>query len=79
MAKNCSSSNFCSTLPKSKHPCGGDPKAIKGYQVLLSEYKDQLISVKFQFFEGVAAKMNIFLKRFQTDARMVPFFDETLD
>ena len=71
--------NFWSTFRKSKHPCGVNPKAIKSYQVLLSKYKDQLISVKFQFFEGIAAKMNIFLKRFQTDARMVPFFDETLD
>ena len=69
--------DFCSTLLKSKQPGRGDPN--KSYQVLLSKCKDQLITVKFQFFEEIAAKMNIFLKRFQTDAPMVSFLVDTLD
>ena len=43
--------DFWSTLPKSKQLGRGDPKANKSYQVLLSKCKDQLITVKFQFFE----------------------------
>ena len=71
--------DFWSTLPKSKQPGRGDPKANKSYQVLLSKCKDQLITVKFQFFEEIVTKMNIFLKRFQTDAAMVTFLVDTLD
>ena len=40
---------------------------------MLSKCKDQLITVKFKFFEKIAAKLNIFLKRFQTNAPMVLF------
>ena len=45
--------NFWTTLPKSKQLGRGDPKANKSYQVLLSKCKDQLITVKFQFFEEI--------------------------
>ena len=71
--------DFWSTLPKSKQLGRGDPKANQSYQVLLSKRKDLLITVKFQFFEEIATKMNIFLKIFQTDAPMVPFLVDTLN
>ena len=66
-------------MPKSKQPGGGDPKANKSYQVLLSKCIDQLLTVKFQFFEEIAAKMNLFENRFQTDTPIVPFIVATLD
>ena len=47
--------------------------------ILLSKFKDQLITTKFQFFEEIVAKISIFLKRFQTDAPMVSFLADTLD
>ena len=47
--------------------------------ILLSKFKDQLITTKFQFFEEIAAKISIFLKRFQTDAPMMSFLVDTLD
>ena len=51
--------DFWSTLSKSRQPGGGDPKANKSYQVLLSKCKNQLITVKFQFFEEIAEKMKM--------------------
>ena len=71
--------DFWSTLPISKQPGRGDRKANKSYEVPLSKCRDQLIAVKFQFFEEIASRMNIFLKIFQTDAPMVPFLIDTLD
>ena len=76
--QNCSSSRFLVNIAKSREPGGGDPKTNKSYHVLLSKCKDQLITTKFQFFKETAAKMNIFLKRFQTDAPMMPFLVDTL-
>ena len=39
---------------------------------------DPLISAKLKFFEMVSHKLNAFLRGFQTDSSMVPFFADVL-
>ena len=58
-------------FPKSKQPGKGDPKKNKSYHALVPLY--------FKFFESIAAKLNGFLRRFQSDAPMVPFLVNTLE
>ena len=60
-------------LPKSKQPGKGDPKKNKSYHVLLQNHTNPLVPLYFKFFESIAAKLNGFLRRFQSDAPMVPF------
>ena len=65
-------------LPKSKQPGKGDPKKNKSYHVLLQN-ANPLVPLYFNFFESIAAKLNGFLRGFQSDAPMVPFLVNTLE
>ena len=58
---------YCLTLAKSKQPKG------KRYDCLVAALKDPLIRAKFKLVEYIAAKLNSFLRGFQTDQPMVPF------
>ena len=66
-------------LPKSKQPGKGDPKKKKSYHVLLQNHTNPLVPLYFKFFESIAAKLNGFLRRFQSDAPIVPFLVNTLE
>ena len=66
-------------LPKSKQSRKGDPKKNKRYHVLLQNHTNPLVPLYFKFFESIAAKLNGFLRRFQSDAPMVPFLVNTLE
>ena len=58
---------YCLTVAKSKQPKG------KRYDCLVAALKDPLIRAKFKLVEYIAAKLNSFLRGFQTDQPMVPF------
>ena len=66
-------------LTKSKQPGKGDPKKNKSYHVLQQNHTNPLVPLYFKFFESIAAKLNGFLRRFQSDAPMVPFLVSTLE
>ena len=53
--------------------------ANKSFQVLLENSGNAFIRFCFLFFEEVSSKLNTFLRRFQTDAPMVPFLIDTLE
>ena len=63
-----------STLKKNQQP---DSKN-KSFIVLKKMIHDPLISAKLKFFEMVSHKLNAFLRGFQTDSPMVPFFADVL-
>ena len=71
--------DFWKQLPKSKQPGRGIPAANTIYEHPCSLYKDPLILVKLQFFEGITADPNHFLVLFQCNKPMVPFLVESLD
>ena len=50
----------------------------KSFIVLKKMIHDPLISAKLKFFEMVSHKLNAFLRGFQTDSPMVPFFADVL-
>ena len=50
----------------------------KSFTVLKKMIHDTLISAKLTFYEMVSHKLNIFLRGFQTDCPMVPFFADVL-
>ena len=66
-------------LPRPKQPGKGDPKKNKSYHVLLQNHANPLVPLYFKFFESIAAKLNGFLRQFQSDAPMVPFLVNTLE
>lgn len=55
------------------------PKNNKSFDTLIQYSKDPLMIVKFHVFEDIAAKLNVFLKGFQTDSPMVPFISDVLE
>ena len=63
-----------STLRKNQQP---DSKN-KSFIVLKKMIHDTLISSKLKFFKMVSHKFNAFLRGFQTDSPMVPFFADVL-
>ena len=79
MAKNCRNCSYWHGLRKSKQPGKGDPKKNKSYHALLQNHTNPLVPLYFKFFESIAAKLNGFLRRFQSDAPMVPFLVNTLE
>lgn len=58
--------------PKSKVP------AIQSFQNLRDHVQDPLIIAKLQFFISIAKILQPFLKKFQTDAPMLPFLAQEL-
>ena len=64
---------YWSTLLKSKQPGRGDPRQNESYQVLLKNISNPLLSLQLRFFEKTAAKLERFLRRFQTVKPVVPF------
>ena len=60
-------------------PRQGMPDNHKSFHVLLSCNNDDLVPLKFAFFEEIAHKLNKCLRRFQTDAPMVPFLADTTE
>ena len=70
---------YWKTLPKSKQPGQGKPEKNKSYQTLLKNYTDPMVLPRLAFFEEVSRKLNKFLRRFQTDAPMVPFLVDTIE
>ena len=63
-----------STLRKNRQP---DSKN-KSFIVLKKMIHDTLISAKLKFFERLYHKLNAFLRDFQTDSPMFPFFADVL-
>ena len=63
-----------STLRKNQEPHSKN----KSFIVLKKMIHDPLISAKLKFFEMVSHKLNAFLRGFQTDSPMVPFFADVL-
>ena len=63
-----------STLRKNQQP----DRKNKSFIVLKKMIHDPLISAKLKFFEMVSHKLNAFLRGFQTDSPMVPFFADVL-
>ena len=63
-----------STLRKNQQPDGKN----KSFIFLKKMIYDPLISAKRKFFEKVSQKLNAFLRGFQTDSPMVPFFTDVL-
>ena len=70
---------YWKTLPKSKQPGQGKPEKNKSYQTLLKNYTDPIVLLRIAFFEEISRKLNKFLRRFQTDAPMVPFLVDTIE
>ena len=70
---------YWKTLPKSKQPGQGQPEKNKSYQTLLKNHTDPMVLLRLGFFEEVSRKLNKFLRRFQTDAPMVPFLVNTIE
>ena len=62
------------TLPKSIQP-----KNNKSYDGLITVVTDLLVCAKLKFAEMLSWKFNKFLRGFQTDNPMVPFFYVTLE
>ena len=58
---------FCSSQPKSNQPKG------KRWVCLVEALKDPLIRAKFKLVELIAAKLNVYLRGFQSDQPMIPF------
>ena len=65
------------TLIKAKAP-SKRPKDNKSYDNLVQYYLNPLIPVYFHLFRDVAAILNIFLVKFQTDSPMVSFLSEDI-
>ena len=51
----------------------------KSYETLVKCVKDQFMIIKFHFFKDIADQLQTFLKRFQTDAPIVPLMSDTLE
>lgn len=69
---------YWQSLTKWKKPGQGKHENNKSFQVLLSCSNDDLVLQKFVFFEKITHKQNIFLRRFRTDAPIVPFLADTI-
>ena len=54
------------------------PKDNKSYDNLVQYYLNPLIPVYLHLFRDLAARLNIFLVKFQTDSLMVPFLSEEI-
>ena len=54
------------------------PKSNKSYEVLKQHRNNSLIIVYLNLFRDVAARLNNFLVKFQTDAPMVPFLSDEI-
>ena len=55
------------------------PKNNKSYDTLVQYQNDAFMLVKFNVFKELAARLNIFLKVFQTDSPMVTFMSDVLE
>ena len=62
------------TLRKNQQP----DRKNKSFTVLKKMIHDPLISAKLEFCKMASDKLNTFLRRFQTDSLMVPFFPDVL-
>ena len=67
------------SLQESKQPGQGKPENDKSLQLLLSYNNYDLVPLKFAFFEEISYKLSNFLRRFQTDAPMLPFLADTIE
>ena len=54
------------------------PKDNKSYDNLVQYHLNPLIPVYLHLFKDVAARLNVFLVKFQTDSPMVPFLSEEI-
>ena len=61
------------SLKKSQQP---DVKN-KGFQYLNRMIHDPFLPIKLKFFEMISSKLNVFLRGFQINKPMVPFFADT--
>ena len=58
------------SLVRSKRPKN------QSYETLLQDCKDPTVVIKFQFFQDLVNKLEVFLKDFQTDHQMLPFLND---
>ena len=60
-------------------PASKRPKNNVSFDNLVASYIDILIPVKLHIFQDIAAMLNTFLVKFQSNAPLVPFLADTLE